>query len=473
MNLPYEIKFFFAVAFILPVFSARVIADNNPSEKLLHENISVLRDQNPDMLYGPGNQELKDKITKARNQILSQREIATESLKSEIETLDRIKVQDPVFIQESAALIWKLKGLSEADYILSLLKKIPAEKQNTPVYSTLMDVAELQSPKGIPLLVQCMDKHSGGFYLNNEVYIQWPLTVKIVWAQWGPDSWPVLLDLLHKNSDTRIKQSAMLILTQAQYLPALQSIRDLVKSDNAALRQTAITCLGVFGHPDDFGTLVNVLANSEGEDLWASAFALFEYEDLRAIPYLENKMICENQDARFEILAALSHLTTPDSINSLYRYCANPASRSENRFCTRWSANFQRDFECNPEDFIVLNSPEQDHRCRLQIQKFNSRFQHSSESQPFTRNDFMTLLKLWKNGSSLLPPEYPNLTIGTLISVSKGDDLSFYYQVLASAYKHFTNESWADIQTLEELIKRISRKRFRAEIGITSKASKP
>ena len=133
---------------------------------------------------------------------------------------------------------------------------------------------------------------------------------------------------INESKDETTRASAIFLLSRTQDLDALKTIRELAHHGAGAVRAEAVKALGVFGHPQDFDFLVAGLDGKDTEDVWNFAYALYEYEDLRAVARLIPLLETKNERLATEVIACLSHLLTPEGVEAL-RLGSQDASSSE------------------------------------------------------------------------------------------------------------------------------------------------
>ena len=463
----FQIFIIFVILFFL---NSNLLAEEISNlEKTIIQSIEKLKNKDINNLYAPGKNKQKEEVEKARALILENKEISLNLLKNQVKIVLESNKNDYVFLQEAASLIWQIAGESEVDFIFFIWKKIPYEEQSNGIYFTAIEMAKKRNEKYLPLIKFLSGNEKGSYFTkNNGIHIRWPITIKILWSFYGYESMPELMKILESPLEpNEVKKSSILILTQAQYLPALPLIRSYATNTNNILKESAICSLGIFGHPQDFDLLIKDFENSENEELWARAFALFEYEDLRAVPYLIKKLNTNNAAARLEVLAALSHLYSKESITSIIEYCKNPKNKREEKFCFYYSINFEKDTNTKLDLFSKLNEKEKDDIVFGLIERKNSRYKISTNNQNFTRDDFFKLKTYWEKNEKFLPAGYENIKIGDLINILSDKDIPILYNTISKNYDNLKEESFADIETLEKLIKYISRKRYRSEIALT------
>lgn len=461
----------FIIFFILFFLNENLSAEEiNNIEKTIIQSIEKLKNKDINNLYAPGKNKQKEEVEKAKALILEYKEISLSLLKKQAENILSSDKKDYIFLQEASNLIWQITGESDVDYIFSIWKKIPYEEQSNGVYFTAFEMAKKRNEKYLPLIKYLLGNEKGSYFTKDKgIHIRWPTTIKILWSVYGYESMPELIEILKSPLESiEAKKSSILILTQAQYLPALPLIRSYATNVNNTLKESAICSLGIFGHPDDFDILVEDFDKVDGSELWARAFALFEFEDLRAVPFLINKLSTKYDEARFEVLSALSHLYSKESITSIIEYCKNPKNKREEKFCFYYSINFEKDTKTKLDSFLKLNDKEKDDIVFGLIEGKNNRYKISANNKNFSRDDFLKLKLHWEKNEEILPAGYENIKIGDLINIMSEEDIPILYSTISKIYDNLKEESFADINTLEQIIKYLSRKRYRSEIALTN-----
>lgn len=456
---------------ILPILGQE--ANNAQIDILVEKAIEDLKNNNIDNLYAGGKHPAKEKVKKSEELIIKHKELALLKLKEKVEKEISQATKDYIFLQEAAFLVWKINEMNDLAFIINVWKYIPYEHHSNGVYKVLIEAAEKKDPSLLPLLKFSLENHKGSFFTeNNGIHIRWPETSKLIWSLWGYKSLAYLLDILKSPEENpKVKQSAILILTQAQFLPALEIIRTIAEdnSGDTNLRSSAIASLGIFGHPNDFDLIIKTFSESGDDLLFASSYALFEFGDIRAVPFLIKKIDTKNDIARLEMLACLSHLVSNESIETLYNYCHNPKNKNEEKFCSTYFINFKKETGLDITEYHKLNNDKKEQIIQNLIKNINKRYNPSKLDNQFKESDYIKLKELWKKEQTLLPSGYEWLKLGDLINVMSENELPFLYDILGIQYKNITYESFSEINTIEELIKCIGRKRYRKELGIAKK----
>ncbi|MBM4043454.1 MAG: HEAT repeat domain-containing protein [Planctomycetes bacterium] len=252
------------------------------------------------------------------------------ALKREIETVDKAREKDDFFKLGAAALLWQIGKLDEADAIAKVWAATPLDAQYNYVFYTAFEAAQTQDPRVLPMLKACLRDRKGSVFLEQHMLdVKWPLTHAFLWGPFGPKGLPALHEVLANSGDQVERLSALCILGRMHYLPALATIRKLAADKDDGVRRTAIQMLGFFGHPQDYDFLIAGLSAKDPEEVYAHAFALLEYEDLRAVPHLIPLLKSDNQKLRYEAVGALRHLLMPAALEALHGQAAAAKGKKE------------------------------------------------------------------------------------------------------------------------------------------------
>jgi hypothetical protein len=283
----------------------------------LVQAVSALRQLAPENL--DGNQSAA--LDQATNTIV---EAGPEGIRALRQGLDEGRQDgnpDPAFELLAASLLWEIGGLAEAGAIADIWSGIPPDEWNFPsVFMTALDAASTQDPAAVPLLKALLADRTGELPLPlHATTMVYPMTQLFVWGAYGSKAMPVLHDVLQTSPDPAAQETAITILSRAQYLPALPRIRQAIESEDAGVRDAAITALGEFGHPDDYDLLVSGLASPEATSLLSYLAAVIWFDDVRATPHVIPLLESINPEVRE--LAALGlalHLATPEALTALW-----------------------------------------------------------------------------------------------------------------------------------------------------------
>jgi len=236
-------------------------------------------------------------------------------LKQEIEKVNASNERDDFFKLSATVVLWNIGKANEADYVASVWSSTPVSAQYTYVFLTAFEAAQTQDPRVLPLLRATLKDDKGSMYVGlHAMNIAWPLSHEFIWGAYGPKGLPVLSEILEKSSDVVEIRSAIVLLTRAQYLPALPRIRQLASSENEHVRRQAIQSLGIFGHPADYDRLITGLNSNDTKELFSYAFALYEFDDERAVRHLIPLLEKNDDELRVEVSLALLRLLTPESL---------------------------------------------------------------------------------------------------------------------------------------------------------------
>jgi hypothetical protein len=273
---------------------------------------------------------------------------------------------------------------------------------------------------------------------------------------------PALAEILKTSKDPTEMASAILLLTKAQYLPALPRIREIAATGQGEARLVAIQCLGTFGHPQDYEFLISGLRSEDPEVVWRHVFALYEYDDLRAaallIPLLETK------DARLEreAFAALTHLLTPASLEALQKHSQTVKDAQLKEAMDEW---FHEEIKINWADYLKMPAQERERMVTsLRNQREDSKFKLSEGEKGYTHDELVRAAAEWKQKHRM-----EEVQVSELLSGATVNDIELLLDVKATLYTRLSDEAMYEVQRIDEAVKHLGRSRYRKVAGITNK----
>jgi hypothetical protein len=455
---------------LLFVVSDRVRAQE-PVDKKLDAAIAALRNVNTDKLNEAQKEAKAKEIDKAWETIRASGKAGTSRLKQEIQQLEKTNQRDDFFKLNVSTLLWQIGRFDEVESIAAIWNSTPLEVQYIYVFYTAFDAAMTQDARVLPMLEACLRDNKGKVFVAlHSLDIEWPLSLEFLWGSFGSKGLPALARILDDSKDPVTIQSAMVLLTEAHYLNALPAIRRRAVSQDQSVRKIAIRCLSVYGHPQDYDFLIAGLASHDSEDLFSFVYALFEYEDLRAAPLLIPLLKTENELVRREVIGALMHLSSVQSIDALQQYCEKAGSPQQREECS----HVKEALESAGLDLQGYKSltPEQKKRVTSAM---ITRAQEDSSLKPgekvVSHEKFLEQVRVWREKHRLTcEDDKGSCTDWTVLGAATAADLELLFDVSASLYMRLSDECLDEVRTINELIKRLGRSRYRKVVGITEKA---
>src|SRR5262245_27129080 len=361
-----------------------------PLNKDLEEAIVTLRHINQESLTEAQKELKAGQIENAWEIISASGERGLLRLKQEVLKVDSNKEKDDFFKLNASALLWQIGGLIESDNIARIWNSTPLAAQYRYVFAVAFDAALTQDPRVLPLLKAILKDDKGSIYFDlHAMDVKWPLSHEFIWGSYGPKGLPVLHDVLESSNDPVEIRSAMTLLSKAQYLPALPRIRLAATSKHEEIRRVAIQSLGIYGDPHDYDFLISGLRSNDVKELWHYVYALYEYEDVRAVPNLIPLLKTKDDHLRSEVIAALSHLLTPASFEALKKYSATTGNPEEKESCERFIKDTAENL---PSDY--LKKPVKERESVL-AEIRNSKYFLKSGEQTLTRSQLLEAAKEW------------------------------------------------------------------------------
>lgn len=404
-------------------------------------------------------------------------------LKQELQKVEQGKEKDDYFKLNASALLWIIGKLNEAQTIAAIWNSTPLDAQSNYVFYTAFEAAQTQDPKALPMLEAVLrNKEFGVYVAQHSMEVNWPLTVEFIWGAYGAKGIPELERVLNTSQDSVTLQSAIRLLTTAYDYKALPKIRDIAAKNKGDERIFAIRALGYFGHPQDYEFLISGLKSEDAETVFTHAYALFEYEDLRAVSSLIPLLRIEDELARREVTAALYHLATPESFNALQSFCSD---KKNQELCDEIASYLER--MKLSWDFYKKMSGEQKEKFFIDYRNSQEdKYRLSKNDKSITRQQLASVISSWKEkgrafdrGSFSQPPNSkPDQFVFSssslswieekhILSVATIEDINPLLDARASVYRRLSDECLYEVERINEILKRIVRKQYRKEAGLS------
>ena len=93
----------------------------------------------------------------------------------------------------------------------------------------------------------------------------------------------------------------------------------------------------------------------------------------------------------------------------------------------------------------------------------------TSTEKLFTHDDLIAGTKVWKEKSRITDSPYQLNNARQVIKVATVEDLDALIDVRASVYRRLSDECLYEIRVLDDVIRQVSRSRYRKGIGISEK----
>jgi len=400
-----------------------------------------------------------------------------ERLKAELRKMDAAQERDDFFKVGAAVILWQIGNLSEAETISRLWESgVDLAVNYHYVFFPAFDAARTQDPRALPMLTACLgDKTGSVFVTPHAMTVSWPLTLEFLWGAFGPTGLPTLERIVQTGQDPVMLESAVGFLARAQYLAALPRIRELAHEGPADVRRAAVRSLGEFGHPQDYEFLVGGLSSADPLDAAAFAYAVYEYEDLRAVPHLVPLLETPDDALRNEAVACLAHLVTPEGLAALRKRSAAPADAPEGvketaSACQRNVDGALERMGLTWEAYAAKPAEEQAALLADLRGRMDEAFVPRPDDRKLTHDDLVKAAAEWKANHRITGGTYEWVEERHVLAAA---DIDLLVDVKAALYVRLSDECLYETRMLDGLISRLGRSRYRRAAGVTDKVEPP
>jgi len=339
------------------------------------------------------------------------------------------------------------------------------------VFYTAFQAAMQQDPRALSMLKTVLANDEFQIYVGlHAMRVTWPLTMDFIWGAYGPKGLAELQKIIYSADHDVATRSALRLLSKSQYLPAYERTKVLATTRSGPVKYAAVQALGLFGHPDDFEFLLSGLRSKDPAEVWAHLFALYEFEDLRAVPEIIPFLNSPDQAIRWEALSVLRHLMTPDSLAALRKHATSAASQEERERVERVVTLFFERMKLQPRGYDRMSTTEKERLTASYRQLYEDEDQLQKGERPMTRAAFRAAALRWKEKSRLESADGDSVQVREILSVATADDIELLLDVRAKVYRRLSDECLYEIQRIDEAVKFLGRTRYRTIPASTSKA---
>jgi len=412
------------------------------------------------------------KLTEAWKTLAAAGKAGADALKAEARKIDAAKEKDDIFKLGAGVVLFEIGKLDEADSIAKLWSgDVELAANYNYVFFTALDAARTQDVRAVPILETCLKDKKGRVFIPQHVmWVVWPMTHEFMWTALGPKGLPALCQVLDTSKDETVLESAAEVLARAQYLPALAKLRKLAREGTGAARMGAVRTLGVYGHPDDFELLLAGLKSKDPQEARQFAFALYEYEDVRAVSGLAPLVASDQAALRKEALLGLLHLVTPEGIEVLHQYAAAPKDEKEGKGVEGQVGMLLKQAGLTWETYVAKTPAEKKKVAATLRAKAEEGFRLKPDDKKLSHEDLLKAAEDWKKSGHLAGGDWEWVEDRHALAASTAADIDLWLNVKAKLCLRVSDECIPEMRTVDGLVCRLGRSRYRKEVGITEKA---
>jgi hypothetical protein len=392
-------------------------------------------------------------------------------LKEEIGRINASKEKDYFFILGAAAVLWQIGKVSEAKTIATLWSSdVDLNAGYNYVFFTAFEAARTQDPRVLPMLIAILRERKGGVFIpQHSLTIKWPLSHIFIWGAFGSKGVPALMGILEESKDDTSLASAIFLLTMHQELKALDKIRSFAHKGAGAVRSDAVKALGQFGHPQDFDFLLAGLKRKDPAEVWAFAYALYEYGDLRAVSHLIPLLATKNEQLKNEVVACLTYLVTPEGIEALQRSAEIARNKEEGEVYREAVASVLKQVGLTYQVYSGKTPLEKNELAASIRGRMEEKYRLKPNDRRLTHSDLLKAADEWKAKGRITGGTYEWVEDRHLMSAATAKDIPLILDVAAACYARLSDECLYEVRTLHQLVQRLGRGRYRFKVGLCEK----
>ena len=467
MKRPVSVSLLLLPGLLLLLLASRALAAMDPDKA-----VAVMRNIKPGALSEEQRKEKTKELSEAWQALKTAGPEGVAALKKELQKMEANKEKDDHFKLGAAALLWEIGKIAEAGTVGSVWSgDVDLSTNYQYVFFPALQAAATQDPRVLPMLTAVLKERKGSVMTgpSRDFRLIWPLTDLFIWGAFGSKGVTSLEGILKDATDDTTRASAVVLLASDQDLNALPAIRSLARESADYTRLFAIRALGVFGHPDDFAFLLEGMKGKTPDDVVPFAYALYEYGDLRAVPSLIPLVRWEDRLAGMEGVAGLTRLPTPEGIEALKECADKGVDKGRRDICGKGLESILAPLGMTYEQYSKKTAAEKTALTEALIKTREERFVLAPRDRKLGRDEMLKALDEWKRNRSIKAGAYTWVEPRHLLAVATADDIPLFLDVMAACYARLSADALKDVRTIEEVVKRLGRARYRKDPGVTAK----
>jgi hypothetical protein len=436
--------------------------------------VAVLRKINAEGLTEKQKEAKGEEIEEACKRIQGAGPKGLAALKDELKKLDASKEKDDRFKLLAAAMLWEMGRMGEADTVAAIWSSADLTVNYNYVFFTACQAATTRDVRVLPMLKAMLrDQKGEAFIVMHSLPVKWPLSHAFAWGILGSQGVPVLERVLAESKDETERSSALALLAAAHDAKALESIRLLARRGSGPFRLQAVTALGAFGHPSDFEFLEAGLKSKDPQELWSFAYALYEYEDLRAVGPLVALLSTEDERLWAEVTACLEHLAAPEGLAALEKQAA-AARTAERRERSRKAADrMLKALGVSGDEYAAKTPKEKAALFSAAREKAEEEYRLRPTDRKMTHEDLVKGAAEWRKNRRISGGTYAWAEDRHVLSVATAADVPLLLDVAGACCERLSDECLYEVRTIQGLIRRLVRGQHRAEPGLCEEVKPP
>lgn len=437
----------------------------------LNKAVGAMRKINPTSLSEEQKQAKSQELDKAWKTLVDAGPKGVAALKEEIRKIDASKEKDNFFMLSAAAVLWQIGQVSEAKTIAMLWSSdVDLSANYNYVFFTAFEAARTQDLRVLPMLIAILRDQKGSVIIpQHSLTIEWPLSHVFIWGAFGSKSVPPLMGVLEESKDETSLASAICLLAMTQELKALDKIRGLAHKGVGVVRAEAVKALGEFGHPQDFDFLLAGLKSKDPAEVWAFAYALYEYGDLRGVSDLIPLLSTGNEQLRNEVVACLTYLVTPEGIEALQRCAGTAGNKERSEACKEAVASVLKPVGLTYQAYTSKTPLEKKELAATLRDRTEEKYRLKPNDRKLTHNDLLKAAAEWKAKGRITGGTYAWVEDRHVMSAATALDIPLILGVAAACYVRLSDECLYEVRTLQQLVQRLGRGRYRRKVGLCEK----
>lgn len=440
------------------VWAGNVAAADRANDKKIDQAIKFMREIDLAKIYKLPKEQRNQKavqLDKAWQTLVGGGQPSVEKLKKAYREMVASKKKNDFFALGASAIIWQIAKENEADFIAEVWSNADLTKNYNYVFMTAFQAARTRNPKVLPILKAVLKEQKGKFPLAmHAMVLRWPQTIKFVWGAYGYDGLKELHKVLKESNDPNTQASAIYLLGDSYYMPALEDIRKLTTSKDQRVRQYAYGAIGRFNRPEDAKWL---LADAKkGKPQAIVALAHMSNKDV--LDFIDPYFTSNDEEKHSVALYACYAIPCRKSVDQIIACYEGKKKTTISKKSLKYILDdIFRKIKSNLKDYKKLDDAGKN-KLFASLPK-QTGVTHKIEKKKITHDQFVKAVKDWQSQKRIRGNK--EVTSEQAFAVATPDDIPMLIDLKARIYERLSDEALYDIRYVDKLIRNILQRELR------------
>jgi hypothetical protein len=174
-----------------------------------------------------------------------------------------------------------------------------------------------------------------------------------------------------------------------------------------------------------------------------------------------------------EVIACLTHLVTPEGIEALHQCAATAEETERGKACKEAVADLLEPLGLTYEAYAAKTPQEKAKTAASLRNRTEDKYRLRPDDRKLTHDEFLKAAADWIASHRISGGNYEWIEDRHVMAAATAADIPLLLDVEAACYTRLSDERLDEIGTLQQLVQRLGRTRYRRDAGLCEKCEAP